>query len=120
MQFYKHFIVCCNFNEAMKVEYAVTVVKTVCRVSNVLQHKFITGFYSTSSSPVSTAQVDHRFLQHKFITGFYNTSSSPVSTAQVHHRFLQHKHIHNLLEEPDTSSASYSFLRFQQIFDGLK
>ncbi|KAJ0728575.1 putative anthocyanidin 3-O-glucosyltransferase [Helianthus annuus] len=95
-------------------------VKTVCRVSNVLQHKFITGFYSTSSSPVSTAQVDHRFLQHKFITGFYNTSSSPVSTAQVHHRFLQHKHIHNLLEEPDTSSASYSFLRFQQIFDGLK
>ncbi|KAJ0840385.1 hypothetical protein HanPSC8_Chr14g0618041 [Helianthus annuus] len=110
MQFYKHFIVCCNFNETMKIEYAVTVVKTVCRVSNVLQHKFITGFYSTSSSPVSTAQVHHRFLQH---------NSSPVSTAQVHHRFLQHKHIHNLLEEPDTSSASYSFLRFQQIFEGL-
>ncbi|KAJ0577500.1 hypothetical protein HanIR_Chr05g0236691 [Helianthus annuus] len=88
MQFYKHFIVCCNFNETMKIEYAVIVVKTVCRVSNVLQHKFITGFYSTSSSSVSTAQVHHRFLQHKFITGFYSTSSSPVSTAQAHTQFV--------------------------------
>ena len=57
------------------------------------QHKFITGFYNTSSSPVSTAQVHNQFLQHKFITCFYSASSSLVSTAQVHHRFLQHKHM---------------------------